>query len=127
MTWLYIPPEALPEPQTHASSARSDTAGDKMLDYNADSADLTVERQATFGMSVYMGRGEVGIFTKILILIIGTAVSLAIVLSIVDPTFGTFVGEQIGFFLGAGSVFLIVILPFFVFGFLFWFLFKRGK
>lgn len=68
-----------------------------------------------------------GAFMKLLILIGGTLISALLVLSLLDPTFGTYLGEQTGFVLGAGSVLLITLSPILIFGFLLWFLFLRRQ
>lgn len=66
-------------------------------------------------------------FLKVIVLVGGTTISALIVLSLADPTFGTYVGEQVGFAIGAGSVMLIAVSPILVFGFLVWILFLRKK
>ena len=71
--------------------------------------------------------GKMNAFLKVIILIGGTAISALIVLSWADPTFGTYLGEQVGFAVGFGSGMLIALSPILVFGFLVWILFFRNK
>lgn len=62
-----------------------------------------------------------GTLKKVMILVGGTLISFLIVGSLVDPTFATYLGEQVGFALGV----VIAFSPILVFGFLLWFLFFK--